>query len=376
MSTPRPLIIVGQVPPPYGGQAAMIQQLLETNLAPIPMCRVRMFFSSEMDVASRFRLKKLVYLLAVVWRILRARVRVGPADLYYPPSGPNRVPFYRDVFILLFTRWMFVHTVFHFHASGLSELYPRLNRFEQWLFRMAYHKPALGIATSSRNPDDAAFLNADRSVVIEYGIADNYSNYRSAAAERDQHRIPHILFVGLLYKTKGLGILVEACRLLKDRGREFVLTCVGCFESRDFESEIREAIRSAGIEEQVSFPGVLTGPPKWNAYAEADIFCMPSFFESESFGLVNLEAMQFELPVVSTWWRGIPDVVEHGVNGWLVRIMDPVELAGRLEQLILNPCERKEMGQKGRTIYLQRFTEEVWQGRMKQALLAVSLHEP
>ena len=95
------------------------------------------------EMRGKFRLHKLAHLAGIVPRILWARLRTGSTVLYYPPAGPDLVPALRDLVILLSTRWAFRHTVFHFHAGGLCELYPRLNRPLKWLFRQAYGQPDL-----------------------------------------------------------------------------------------------------------------------------------------------------------------------------------------------------------------------------------------
>ncbi|MCB0778125.1 MAG: glycosyltransferase, partial [Flavobacteriales bacterium] len=103
-------------------------------------------------------------------------------------------------------------------------------------------------------------------------------------------------------------------------------------------------------------------------FAACDIFCFPSHFEAESFGLVLVEAMQFARPVVSTHWRGIPSVVSDGVNGYLVPVEDPGAVAGRLGVLADSPELRRRMGEEGRRIFEQRFTLERFQRNMEDAL--------
>lgn len=342
----------------------MIQQLLDADLPSVSFWPVRMDFSSDMDEIGKIQLKKILHLGSVVFRIFIARVRCCPSILYYPPAGPNRVPFYRDVVILILTRWMFRRVIFHFHASGLSTLYPSLNRIEKWLFRLAYFHPAAAIRTSGFNPDDGAFIRARHNVVIENGLPDSYPKFKALAALRNTHAVPRILFVGALYESKGIRALIQACRLLKDHDIPFELECAGRFESVPYEAEIKTLIAEAGLSERIFFSGVLMGDAKWEAYARADIFCFPSFFESESFGLVNLEAMQFELPVVSTNWRGIPGVVKDGESGFLVEVNNPVQLADRLSLLLRNPLRRRQLGLRGRHLFRERFLNDMWQSKM------------
>jgi glycosyltransferase involved in cell wall biosynthesis len=103
------------------------------------------------------------------------------------------------------------------------------------------------------------------------------------------------------------------------------------------------------------------------AYRAADIFCYPTHYEVESFGLVVVEAMQFSLPVVASRWRGVPSVVAEGESGLLVPVRDPTALAQALQTLVDDPRLRRRLGTRGREIYLERFTEE----RYRQAMEAV-----
>ena len=105
-----------------------------------------------------------------------------------------------------------------------------------------------------------------------------------------------------------------------------------------------------------SFPGVLTGQPKWNHYRQADIFSFPSYFHSETFPVVLLEAMSFSLPIVTTRWRGIPDVVKEGDNALLVTPKDVYSCAQALERLITSSELRSRMAASGRRHFVENFT--------------------
>ena len=154
------ILVVGQTPPPIGGQAVMIQQMLDQKYDNIELLHVRMFFSKEMDEVGRVRFSKLFELVAVIVRIILARVSTGARILYYPPAGPNLVPVLRDIAILCSTRWLFDVTIFHFHAAGLSEIYPRLSPFLRFFFRQAYCSPDIAIRISEFNPQDGKALGA------------------------------------------------------------------------------------------------------------------------------------------------------------------------------------------------------------------------
>jgi len=81
---------------------------------------------------------------------------------------------------------------------------------------------------------------------------------------------------------------------------------------------------------------------------------------------VLLEAMQFQLPVIATRWRGIPSIVEDRRSGFLIPINDPEALAEKLEILIRNEPLRQKMGAAGRQLYCQKFTAQRHYQQMEQ----------
>ena len=123
------------------------------------------------------------------------------------------------------------------------------------------------------------------------------------------------------------------------------------------------------IADRVHLPGSLTGDDKWQAYADADVFCFPTFYEAETFGIVLIEAMSFGLPVVATRWRGIPEIVDDERTGFLVDPHDAASVANRLEELHDDPTRRRQLSEAGRTKFLQEFTVDRYRQRMEQVFL-------
>lgn len=349
----------------------MIKLMLEGPSGGFTFHHVRMGFSSDMDDVGRVHLRKIRELLSVIIRVIIARFRTGANILYYPPAGPNRVPFYRDAAVLCATRWLFAKTIFHFHASGISLLWPRLRFWERWLFRAAYDRPDLSIRTSSLNPDDGAFLRARHSVVVPNGLPDAAAGFHRPASN-DQPEI-RLLFVGALYEEKGVFDLIEACRILAQRQIAFCLDMVGRVESPEIACRLDAALRESALSDQVKLHGVKTGGDKWALYRQAAIFVNPTWFHAESFSLVNVEAMMFSLPVVSTNWRGIPEVVLDGKTGLLVPPHSPEALADAILTLARNPALRHSLGQAGRTRYEQLYSAQAFHRNLQQAFsLALS----
>lgn len=98
------------------------------------------------------------------------------------------------------------------------------------------------------------------------------------------------------------------------------------------------------------------------------MFVFPSYYYNECFPLVILEAMEQWLPVISTNEGGIPDEVFNGQTGYTVEKNDPNTLADSMERLFINPELGVQMGKAGRKLFEERFTEAVFEKRMKKCL--------
>ena len=81
------------------------------------------------------------------------------------------------------------------------------------------------------------------------------------------------------------------------------------------------------------YVGFVYGESKHRALAEADCFCFPTYFYAESFGLVLVEAMAFGLPLITTRWRSIPELLPEDYPGF-VGIRCPAEVANKLQALL------------------------------------------
>jgi len=345
------ILIVGQTPPPYGGQAIMIENIIKAKYDDIAIYHVRMAFSINMQQAGIFSFKKFIHLFQIIVKIIYKKFKYNIKIMYYPPGGKNSIPIFRDIIILILTRPFFKDIIFHFHAGGLSELYNKLPILLKYFYRIAYFYPTVTIRLSELNPEDGKFLKTKYDMIIPYGIEDNYLRIN---IEKERSNKVKLLYVGVLCETKGIMVLLESLNNLVKTKNNIQLYLVGEFDSLEFENKVKNLIIARNL--PVILTGVLTGLDKDRIYFNSDIFCFPSFFEAETFGIVLLEAMQFKLPVITTNWRGIPSVVHDNENGFLVPINNIDEFTKKLNVLIEDSQLRLEMGSKGRERYLKEFT--------------------
>lgn len=167
---------------------------------------------------------------------------------------------------------------------------------------------------------------------------------------RPEQRVPLILSVGRFVEKKGFTYLVEACRLLKEKGHQFRCQLIG--GEGEYTNQVRTLIEEFNLGEVVSIRPAVTQEELLRIYRRGTIFVLPCQIvgDGDRDGIPNVlvEAMSVELPVVSTTISGIPELVDHGVNGLLVPQKNALALAEMMEKLLEDPALRRELGKAAR----------------------------
>jgi glycogen synthase len=195
-------------------------------------------------------------------------------------------------------------------------------------------------------------VEPDRVVVVHNGIdPDRYRRTgERSALDRLGIREPYVLFVGRISEQKGLFDLIEAAGALPPAAT--VVICAASPDTPELEARLARAVsgepRIRWIPEMLSVPDVV------QLYSHAALFACPSIYEP--FGLINLEAMACETPVVASAVGGIVEVVEDRLTGLLVPPSRPAELAAAMTRLLGDPARARAMGRAGRRRVEDRFT--------------------
>lgn len=358
------VLVVGQTPPPYHGQAIMIETMLNGRYANAELVHIRMDFSESINEVGTFSLKKVQKLLSLILQIIHGRFKHKTSILYYPPAGDTLVPIIRDIFILLSTRFLFKKTLFHFHASGLIDGYKKLPALLKPMFKLAYNYPDLAITLSTSQPPLAKFLKSKESRILPNGIPDDSNDFRRTHF----NPIKRILFVGAVRESKGVLNLLQAANLLKKANTAFQIDIVGEFTDTEFKAVAQSFLQEHSLQNNVIFHGLKKGNDKWSLYKECDIFCFPTFYENEAFPVVLLEALSFSLPMVVTNWRGCPDIVTDK-NGYIIETESPESLAHTLITLINDDSKLQEFADANRKRFLQFYSTNCYYKNLDEMLL-------
>jgi spore coat protein SA len=292
---------------------------------------------------ARHRLSRLPWALhrAVIQRVFRSLLRrLRPGDIIWIHNRPDFA-----VALSPLVRRARGSVVLHLHNSHLVEWPEALTR-QVRVDRLIFVSKFL-LEQARRK-----FPSLDAPSVL-YNGADEAIFY-PPPGRRKETRTPTVLFAGRLVEDKGVHILIEAMRLLEQRGAQLQAFIVG---SSNFGGS-----RETGYVNQlktnapsnVTFLPYRSGVALGDLFREADIFCSPSIWD-EPFGLVNVEAFASGLPVVSTCGGGAAEIFADG-GGILVERGSATQLAAALHQLAEDAELRSVLGQQGYAAFRNRFT--------------------
>lgn len=170
-----------------------------------------------------------------------------------------------------------------------------------------------------------------------------------------------LLFVGRLVSYKGVDVLLKA--LAKTNGAELFIIGSG-----ELEGALNNQAKTLGINEKVHFLGSVEEDELKSAFADCDIFVLPSVTRAECFGLVQLEAMVYGKPVINTALpTAVPEVSIDGKTGLTVAPGDADALAGAINKLVKDKEKREEYGRAARARCEKEYSLSLMQEHLRRS---------
>jgi len=174
--------------------------------------------------------------------------------------------------------------------------------------------------------------------------------------DREYVTPPVVTAVGRLVEKKGFSVLIDACRVLVDRGIPIRCRIVG---GGALETELRSQVQALGLSDVVELTGPLAQPEVREAVRAAHVLAAPSVVaadgNADGLPTVLLEAMALGTPVVSTDVTGLTEAVRDGETGLVVEQHDAEGLADALHRLLSEPDLRAELSSRARELIEDTF---------------------
>ena len=237
------------------------------------------------------------------------------------------------------------------HMNGYTRQW--LRRISQWVYRRASR--VLCVSEKVRAQVVQGVSQVRASVVYNGTDAKMFSPISIAVSP------PIILSVGNLIPIKGHELLLQAFAGLCSDFPDISCELVGEGPERSRLTAVAAKLNVAG---RIQFLGRQSREQVADAMRRCAVFALPSRYEG--LGCVYLEAMCAGKPVIACRGQGIEEIIEHGVNGWLVGTDDPDELKDALFRLLQDAPLRRQIGEAAHGTIVQRFTLEHQADRLVQ----------
>jgi len=347
----KKILVVGPLPPTVGGITTFITSILDSDLNKkyrfITFGTERPTVGIVRDVSDYtvvFQIGLFCLIKSIVWTI--SHLLTFPFVLF--KNRPDIVhvctasywSFWENAVYVLISEMFSKKTFFHIHGGGFDEFYKNSNRFVKFLIRKILDLSDKVIVLSSAwKRFFTNFTPENKIAVLENFV--NFSQYSRFKKEGGLSKDTiTVLFVGGVgAKEKGLYDIFKTIPIVINRCENILFLFVACSSIEKFNT-IRE---KEEIASHTKFLGYLHGDEKIRVFSESDIFILPSY--SEGLPITMLEAMVTGLPVIATPVGAIAEIIEDGVNGFLVKAGDYQALA---EKIVILAQERKlrlKMGQ-------------------------------
>ncbi len=381
------LLVFAHTPPPHHGQSYMVQLMLEgfggdarraqpAGKFGIECYHVNARFSRSLEDVGEFQGAKI---FLIFWFCLQAvwlRFRHGVKNFYYVPAPGKRVALYRDWLVMLLCRPFFKTVILHWHAAGLAKWLETATTIASRAATYRLFRPVdLSIVLSRYNFADAEKLLSHRVRVVNNGIPDPCPDFETALLPRrlENFAARKKIFAGeagagpaalnvlyLAHCTREKGIFAAAEAVLR-ANRELAarklpmqlkLTAAGNFVTDSEKLEFDRLRENPEFAATVEHLGFVSGERKSQLLRDADLFLFPTRYLGENQPVNLIEAMAFGLPIVTTRWRSLPEMLPPDYPG-LVNDQNPDELAATILKVLA-----ARSGQQVREHFRERFTLE------------------
>jgi glycosyltransferase involved in cell wall biosynthesis len=393
------LLVFAHTPPPHHGQSYMVQlmlaglggdcrQSLKPNPFGIECYHVNARFSRGLSDVGEFQGTKILLIFWYCAQAIWLRFRYGVKNFYYVPAPGKRVALYRDWLVMFLCRPFFKHVILHWHAAGLAKWLETETTISSRTATYRTFRPVdLSIVLSRYNVADAEKLLSRQIRVVNNGIPDPCPDFATTLLTQRRDRFVarkrifagepapamtvKVLFLAHCTREKGLFAAIEAVvlanRELANRQLpvKLTLSVAGNFVTTDEQTDFIHLRENPEIAAMVEPVGFVSGERKTALLREADMFLFPTRYLGENQPVNLIEAMAYGLPLVTTRWRSLPEMLPPNYPG-LVDGQNPTEIAAAILTVLAT-----KSGEQAREHFMNHFTLEQHLTALAAALRSV-----
>lgn len=357
------ILFILHMPPPVHGAAMMGKYIHDSKVINETFdCRyINLASAKTLQDIGKGGIRKYLNYLGLLGKVIRQVVTFHPRLVYVTPTACG-IAFYKDFIVVQLLKVMGRKVVVHYHNKGVITHQDK--KLDNWMYQHFFHKIKVILLADALYEDVRKYVRREDVMICPNGIPEG----KNTKISQCNHTVTKLLFLSNLIESKGVFVLLDALKILRDNGLTFSCDFVGAETLEIDASRFQKEVEERGLSSMVSYLGKKYDKEKEMLYKNADIFIFPTFYYNECFPLVLLEAMEHALPCISTNEGGIRDIIENGKTGFVVEKKNPMALAEKIELLLENPNMREQMGRNGYNLYQKHFTLQAFERKMKSCL--------
>jgi len=354
------VLLIGPVPPPVGGIAFYVQDLLNSQLENVefevfntslpswiaPFDREgKMMYSAILEKGIWGAVKMFGY-VTVSYIILFGKLIYSRPDIVqvFPSSYWG---YWRHWFYLLMSKPFVPNTILHV-LNAIDIFYENVGRLQKFIIKQSLNSANLYLLQSYGLAKWVEQYSQRKVVGIFNGIhLDIIPSDQAKFVSFSNKEALVGITIGKLGTTKGTYDILGAIANIKADNEIVNWIFVGGGDIDTFQ----RIANDYGITEQVAFCGSVADKTKWQLLMGADFFCLPSYEEGQPISII--EAMAVGLPIISSEVGSIPEIIEDGVNGFIIVPGDQQALAHSVQKLCRDTFIRQQMRENS-----ARFSQE------------------
>ncbi len=297
-------------------------------------------YSKKIHEVNRINIKKFFRFIYLLWKYNRDLFRFRP-NLVVLFISATRIGLLSEGVIASITRIFRIPYILYIHNNGHKTIYWQ-NRLGRWIVRNVFDKAEACVVLGKMFERDISSFYKKKIYILPNGLLET-----SPKKEKKSDPFITVLFLSNLYESKGIFTLIRAIPGVLKKKRRVKFLIAGPWQGKEVKQKILDYVENNKLTASVDFLGAVYGDQKNELFQKSDIFVFPSHYPLEAFGLVNLEAMQVGIPVITTNIGALPEMVLDGQTGYIVPPKNPDILAKKINLLVENPQLRRKMGKEG-----------------------------
>lgn len=348
------VLFIMHTPPPIHGAAMVGKYIKDSKIINDTFdCRyINLSMAISINDIGKVKIKKLFRYFTLL-RTIRLEIKnFNPALVYITPNTKGKA-FIKDFIIVSLVKILHRNVIIHFHNKGVKKYQDNL--IFNFLYRRFFKNLKIILLAEPLYNDIKKYVKRENVFICPNGIPQSRVN--KERQERESNKF-NILFLSNIMKEKGVWTLLEACKILQEKGYDFVCDFVGKWSDIS-EDKLCEQINKYNLHRYVKSHGPKYGQDKIKYFNNANIFTLPTY--DDCFPLTLLEAFEYGLPCIASDEGGISDIIDNGKNGFVIPSKNPYLLANKISYFIDNKDEIIKFSENARNKFVSKYTIQTFE---------------